>query len=165
MEYTYYELKACELSNCTPEEMFEKKKKMECVLALQMSMYYFKNTVELISLKKVGARYGKHHATVLHAIRTINNRMESDKKFKVMIENYMDWCLNKKQEIENVEIGTKEIDEVGFIQFIETQISIFNYLIDKLYDLKQGTKNNSDILASCQKVSESINKIEHIFLN
>lgn len=52
----------------------------------QVAMYLRKkNTKE--SLAKIGKRYGRDHATVLHAFRTVNNLLETDKEYRRKVES------------------------------------------------------------------------------
>ena len=49
-------------------------------------MYFSKNLTKS-SLASIGAQIGgKDHATVLHACKTVNNLIETDKSFRMQIE-------------------------------------------------------------------------------
>jgi chromosomal replication initiator protein len=66
--------------------MKSKTRKREVVQARQIAMYFSKSLTKA-SLASIGAHCGgKDHATVLHACRTVNNLMETDKRFKIYIE-------------------------------------------------------------------------------
>lgn len=68
------------------ELMKSKTRKREVVQARQIAMYFSKMHTKA-SLASIGAHCGgKDHATVLHACRTVNNLMETDKRFKSYIE-------------------------------------------------------------------------------
>lgn len=68
------------------ELMKSKTRKREVVQARQIAMYFSKNLTKS-SLANIGMHCGgKDHATVLHACRTVNNLMDTDKKFKTYIE-------------------------------------------------------------------------------
>lgn len=69
-----------------PIEMIKSKvRKREVVQARQIAMYFAKNLTKS-SLSMIGIHCGgKDHATVLHACRTVNNLMETDKKFKANV--------------------------------------------------------------------------------
>jgi chromosomal replication initiator protein len=57
------------------------------VQARQIAMYFSKNLTKA-SLANIGAHLGgKDHATVLHACRTVNNLIETDKRFRNYIED------------------------------------------------------------------------------
>ncbi len=61
-------------------------RKREIVQARQVAMYFSKQLTKN-SLKSIGMQIGKKdHATVLHAYRTVNNLMDTDKHFKQQIE-------------------------------------------------------------------------------
>jgi chromosomal replication initiator protein len=62
-------------------------RKREIVQARQVAMYFSKSLTKS-SLAKIGAQIGgKDHATVLHACKTVNNLMDTDKHFKSQIED------------------------------------------------------------------------------
>jgi chromosomal replication initiator protein len=68
------------------ELMKSKTRKREVVQARQIAMYYAKSLTKS-SLATIGMQCGgKDHATVLHACRTVNNLMETDKRFKGYID-------------------------------------------------------------------------------
>lgn len=69
------------------ELMKSKTRKREVVQARQIAMYFSKNMTKA-SLANIGLHCGgKDHATVLHACRTVNNLMETDKRFRQYIED------------------------------------------------------------------------------
>lgn len=64
------------------DEMKDKTRKKEIVIARQTAMYFAKNHTNL-SLKAIGYHFGKRdHTTVLHAIESVNNMIDTDKEFK-----------------------------------------------------------------------------------
>lgn len=68
------------------DSLLSNTRKREIVQARQVAMYFSKQLTKT-SLKSIGAQIGnKDHATVLHACRTINNLMETDRRFKMQIE-------------------------------------------------------------------------------
>ena len=72
--------------NLPLELLKSKTRKREVVQARQIAMFFAKNMTKS-SLASIGLQCGgKDHATVLHACRTVNNLMETDKKFRVYIE-------------------------------------------------------------------------------
>ena len=74
-----------------------KTRKREYVMCRNMSMYFMfficKDILKIpkITLEFVGGRYGKDHATVLHAIKSMRNLQETDKSVALIIP----YCLNK----------------------------------------------------------------------
>jgi chromosomal replication initiator protein len=76
----------CEYFNIPPDQLKSKTRKREIVQSRQIAMYFAKNLTKS-SLATIGAKIGgKDHATVLHACKTVNNLIETDKRFK----NYID---------------------------------------------------------------------------
>jgi chromosomal replication initiator protein len=68
------------------ETILSNTRKREIVQARQIAMYLSKQFTKS-SLKSIGAQLGnKDHATVLHAYRTVNNLIETDRHFKGQIE-------------------------------------------------------------------------------
>ncbi len=68
------------------ENLVSKTRKREIVQARQIAMYFAREMTKT-SLASIGAQIGnKDHATVLHACRTVENLMETDKKFHYIIE-------------------------------------------------------------------------------
>ncbi len=73
--------------NMPPDMLQSKTRKREIVQARQIAMYFSK-TLTKSSLASIGAQIGgKDHATVLHACKTINNLIDTDKRFKNQISD------------------------------------------------------------------------------
>ena len=66
----------------------------EIVLSRQVSMYYIKKYTKQ-SLAGIGSYFQKDHATILHAIKTVNNYIDTDKKFRCDIERINNRILSK----------------------------------------------------------------------
>ncbi|TAH27477.1 MAG: chromosomal replication initiator protein DnaA [Cytophagales bacterium] len=70
----------------TIELLKDKTRKREIVVARQVSMYFAKEFTNM-SLKSIGANFGnRDHSTVIHAITAVNDMMDTDRKFKAMME-------------------------------------------------------------------------------
>jgi chromosomal replication initiator protein len=83
----YIQKVVCDYFELQLETLKSKTRKREVVQARQLAMYFSKNMTKS-SLSAIGAHCGgKDHATVLHACRTVNNLMETDKKFKGYIND------------------------------------------------------------------------------
>jgi chromosomal replication initiator protein len=68
------------------DSLLSKTRKREVVQARQIAMFFSKNLTKS-SLASIGSQIGqKDHATVLHACKTVNNLMDTDKQFKCDIE-------------------------------------------------------------------------------
>ena len=75
----------CDYFNIAPDQLKSKKRKREIVQSRQVAMYFAKIYTKN-SLASIGSQIGgKDHATVLHACKTVNNLMETDKRFKKYI--------------------------------------------------------------------------------
>jgi chromosomal replication initiator protein len=87
----YIQKVVCDYFDLPLELLKSKTRKREVVQARQIAMYFAKSMTKS-SLATIGLHCGgKDHATVLHACRTVNNLMDTDKRFKNYIEE-----LNKK---------------------------------------------------------------------
>jgi chromosomal replication initiator protein len=72
--------------NIPVDLMHSKTRKREIVQARQISMYFSKSLTKS-SLALIGSQIGgKDHATVLHACKTVNNLLETDKRFRLYLE-------------------------------------------------------------------------------
>jgi len=75
----------CDYFDLPLEVLKSKTRKREVVQARQLAMYFSKSMTKS-SLSNIGIHCGgKDHATVLHACRTVNNLIETDKKFKTYV--------------------------------------------------------------------------------
>ncbi len=81
----YIQKVVCDYFELPIELLKSKTRKREVVQARQIAMYFAK-TMTKSSLANIGMHCGgKDHATVLHACRTVNNLMDTDKRFKAYI--------------------------------------------------------------------------------
>jgi chromosomal replication initiator protein len=72
----------CEYFGLAVDSLQSKTRKREIVQARQVAMYFSKSLTNS-SLSTIGSKIGKKdHATVLHACKTVNNLIETDKDFK-----------------------------------------------------------------------------------
>jgi len=82
----YIQKIVCDYFDLPIEMLKSKTRKREVVQARQISMYFSKKMTKS-SLANIGAHCGgKDHATVLHACRTVVNLSETDKQFRVYLE-------------------------------------------------------------------------------
>ena len=81
----YIQKIVCDYFELPLEMLKSKTRKREVVQARQLAMYFSKQFTKS-SLSNIGLHCGgKDHATVLHACRTVNNLMDTDKKFKAQV--------------------------------------------------------------------------------
>jgi chromosomal replication initiator protein len=82
----HIERQVCNYFNISVEQLHKSTRKRETVQARQIAMYFSKSLTKC-SLATIGTQIGgKDHATVLHACKTVNNLMETDKHFKHQVE-------------------------------------------------------------------------------
>jgi chromosomal replication initiator protein len=76
----------CDYFNLPVDSINSKTRKREIVQARQLAMYFAKKHTKA-SLATIGLHCGnKDHATVLHACRTVNNLIDTDKQFRIYVE-------------------------------------------------------------------------------
>lgn len=81
----FIEKTVCDYFNMPVNLINSKTRKREIVQARQIAMYFAKSLTKQ-SLATIGAKIGgKDHATVLHACKTVNNLIDTDKRFQVYI--------------------------------------------------------------------------------
>ncbi|MCZ2443256.1 MAG: chromosomal replication initiator protein DnaA, partial [Flavobacteriales bacterium] len=82
----YIQKVVCDYFDLPIELMKSKTRKREVVQARQIAMYFAKQYTKS-SLATIGSHCGgKDHATVLHACKTVNNLIETDKRFRAYVE-------------------------------------------------------------------------------
>jgi chromosomal replication initiator protein len=82
----YIQKVVCDYFDLPIETMKSKTRKREVVQARQIAMYFSKKLTKS-SLANIGSHCGgKDHATVLHACRTVTNLCDTDKQFRVYLE-------------------------------------------------------------------------------
>jgi len=83
----YIQKIVCDYFEITPDQLHSKTRKREIVQARQIAMYFSKSLTKS-SLASIGSQIGgKDHATVLHACKTVNNLVDTDKRFKQTVDN------------------------------------------------------------------------------
>jgi chromosomal replication initiator protein len=76
----------CDYFSIPVDQVKSKTRKREIVQARQISMFYAKDLTKS-SLKTIGMHFGgRDHSTVIHACQTVNDLIETDKKFRSDIE-------------------------------------------------------------------------------
>jgi chromosomal replication initiator protein len=82
----YIQKVVCNYFDVPVDSLQSKTRKREIVQARQVAMFFSKNLTKS-SLATIGLQIGgKDHATVLHACKTVNNLIETDKQFKNQID-------------------------------------------------------------------------------
>ncbi len=82
----YIQKVVCNYFSIPMDQIQSKTRKREIVQARQVAMFFSKNMTKA-SLSTIGSQIGgKDHATVLHACKTVNNLMETDKRFRLQVD-------------------------------------------------------------------------------
>ena len=83
----YIQKVVCDYFDLNIDSLKSKTRKRNIVQARQLAMYFSKQLTKS-SLANIGAQCGeKDHATVLHACKTVNNLSDTDKTFRVYVED------------------------------------------------------------------------------
>ncbi len=72
--------------NIEPDALFTKSRKRDISDARQLVMYMTKKLTSL-SLSAIGSRLSRTHATVLHAVTAIENRMANEAKLRADVSS------------------------------------------------------------------------------
>jgi len=82
----YIQKIVCDYFNMPVDSLQSSTRKREVVQARQIAMFFSKSLTKS-SLASIGSQIGsKDHATVLHACKTVNNLLDTDKQFKIDVE-------------------------------------------------------------------------------
>ena len=83
----YIQKVVCDYFDIPIELMKSKTRKREIVQARQLAMFFSKQLTKN-SLANIGIHCGnKDHATVLHACKTVNNLIDTDKQFRAFVND------------------------------------------------------------------------------
>ena len=76
--------------NISKEDIYSAKRKAEILIARQVAMYITREMTDT-SLSIIGDEFGgKNHSTVLHSIKVIEDKLETDSKFNQIIHEMME---------------------------------------------------------------------------
>lgn len=93
----YIQKVVCDYFELSLEVLNSKTRKRRIVQARQLAMFFSKKLTKS-SLASIGAQCGgKDHATVLHACKTVNNLVDTDKQFRTYVND-----LSKKLELQQL---------------------------------------------------------------
>lgn len=82
----YIQKLVCDFYGISVDQVKSKTRKREIVQARQISMFFAKDLTKA-SLKNIGMHFGgRDHSTVIHACQTVNDLIETDKKFRGDVE-------------------------------------------------------------------------------
>jgi chromosomal replication initiator protein len=86
----------CEQMNIKEEDIYGKSRKANIVLARQLSMYLAQEFTQLTT-SKIGILVGnRNHATVIHSVKTISNRLKTDKELRKCVDELENKLKNKQ---------------------------------------------------------------------
>lgn len=86
VDIDYIQKTVSEFFKVSIDQLKDKTRKKEIVMARQMAMYFSKEYTSL-SLKSIGYHFGgRDHSTVIHAVQTVNDLNDTDSKFKKSLD-------------------------------------------------------------------------------
>ena len=87
IDINYIQKTVANFFKISQEEMKDKIRKKEIVIARQVAMYFSKDFTNH-SLKSIGNHFGgRDHSTVIHAVQSVNDMIDTDNAFKHNIED------------------------------------------------------------------------------
>ena len=93
----YIQKTIAEYFNLKPEDLKDKTRKKEVVIARQVAMYFSKEYTNH-SLKSIGYHFGgRDHSTVIHAVQSVNDMYDIDARFRSSIDE-----LKKKLKMKSI---------------------------------------------------------------
>ena len=77
----------CQAMNIDMASLESKSRKRDIALARQVAMYFAKTLTQNYSLQHIGSQIaGRDHSTVLHSCKTVSNLMDTDRKFRSLVD-------------------------------------------------------------------------------
>lgn len=77
--------------NIKKSDLISKSNKNDIAFPRQIAMYLCKNLIKC-TLTDIGKNFGgKHHSTVLHSIKKVENNVENDYEFSIIVKNYEEY--------------------------------------------------------------------------
>ena len=127
----------CDYYSLLEDEIKEKTRKREIVQARQIAMKLSYELCKNAPLSYIGKKLGgKDHATVLYAIRTVSNLIESDREYRKEYEA----ILKKVEAITKDEPEQKEMTIEEFLKELKDRDIIFDFqyrnAVNYLYSLQ-----------------------------
>ena len=93
----YIQKTVAEYFHLKPEDLKDKTRKKEVVIARQLAMYFSKEYTNH-SLKSIGYHFGgRDHSTVIHAVQSVNDMYDVDNRFRSSVDE-----LKKKLKMKSV---------------------------------------------------------------
>ena len=85
------DLIACDVFGITLDELYSKSRERNIVDCRNLLIYY-SHKVRRITSIETGKIYGKDHATVLSAAKVVSNLKETDNKFRLKFDEFIQRC-------------------------------------------------------------------------
>lgn len=162
MIYKFHELRAAEMCGVTIESVFKPRRKEESVLARFLCMYFADIAIGTSQANNAD-RFGLSRYEVIHAKKTIDNRCESDKDFRELVDKYMYICREEKSRQYHIDTGVEMIKQHGMAAFIAEQNAVLIRFMHIMNQYIEDKATEQEVLDSASKAEAVISKIRFNF--
>ena len=159
IEFMYYEIIAGIVLRIDPEEMFTDSRKGTIPTARQFCMCYRRKELKM-EQAEAGARYSKDHATVIHAIKTIKNRCETNKDFRNRWNLFLKKCKDERNRLQEVII--KDYRDSEFKMSLTELDRRHTNLMYHLYNFVEGLGDEDHILMCIKYYQNKLTELYRI---
>lgn len=163
--FLYYELIGSDIFGIEPGLLFTKTRKRPIVMYRQLMMYYRRVVLEM-SYADASRRYDKDHATAMHAVKSVNQDKDTNKRYREAFELFMARCekvadREKKELIVIEREVTSTIDDVKeLVDTIFSRQATLKYYVD-VYRTDQAALGI--VLSHIQMCREDLGVLNQIF--
>lgn len=164
-EKLYFEEIACNINGCDWEQLFTKTRFQHVVYARYFCIYYMREVLKY-SFNACGARYGKDHATAIHAYNVASTLKEIDRKFKPKFKKFMEEAKKGKAYLEHELTFDKVLggDARGnHVTFIHNVLKAFTRLEISLYNFIDYEEDYAEILDRINIIEHGLNELKTFF--
>ena len=162
----YYEQIAADIVGINPEKMFENVRTESVVLARQFCMIYRKKVLHM-SLAVSAERYHLDHATVIHAIKSMENyEFQKHERF-TLYQQFINTCSHRLSSFDNLfplngdlqQSVDAAIKKHGFKRFIADSANAFN----KMFVMMQDEVDENDIKSMLDTCHVRIHELKYLY--
>ena len=164
MTYKFWELLAAKTTGADIKKMFTRTNKREEVLARMLCMVFVEDAHEMCQDDNA-KRFGlKGHSSVSHSKKTLSDRSEYDKPFKLMVNKYFKLCFDHLAEEKcacNKLLSTAS--DFGISGIVHEQNAVFIRLMYVCEEFILGHSTDTDVLAVIEQTENAIEKLKFNF--
>jgi hypothetical protein len=163
MDYKFHEKLAAEMVGADIDKMFTRTREPQVVLARMMCMFYLEKSHRL-NQDENAQRFGlAGHCSTIHAVNTLNDRMETDEPLRKLILKYLDLCYENQEKEEYVNLTLSTAKDYGIHGIVHEQNMVFIRLMDRSNAFLSDECTDAEVLEAIEKAEESIEKLRFNF--